>query len=230
MAVSQYLEHLGIQIASGLVINTSHINKFGYNASLSNSIQTVHDAGGLYSYIETAGPATVTGQSQDTGAVVSVQGLDENYDAVTESVTLGGTTTANFIRVFRARLESHPSEDVNSRNITVTVDGSVRATILADKGQTLMALYTIPRRTTGYLVKFQGSIEKSQEIVFKLFSRDVDNGVFNLKGQFGSFASPITYDYPIPLMFKEKTDIEVRATAGATAAGGAIFDLILVRK
>lgn len=228
MAVSQYLEHLGIQIASGLVINTSHINKFGYNPGLSSSLETVHDAGGLYNYIETAGPATVAGAS-DAGAVISVQGLDENYDQVTESVTVGGTSSTNFIRVFRARLESHPTAEVNTGNITVTVDGAVRATILADRGQTLMALYTIPRRTTGYLVKFQGSIEKSQEVVFKLFSRPIDNGVFNLKGQFGSFASPITYDYPIPLLFKEKTDIEVRAQAGATAAGGAIFDLILVR-
>lgn len=229
MAVSQYLEHLGIQIASGLVINTSHINKFGYNPGLSSNLETVHDAGGLYSYIETAGPATVAGGGQDSGAVISVQGLDENYDQVTESVTVGGTSSTNFIRVFRARVESHPTAEVNNNNITITVDGAVRATILADKGQTLMALYTIPRRTTGYLVKFQGSIEKSQEVIFKLFSRPIDNGVFNLKGQFGSFASPITYDYPVPLLFKEKTDIEVRAQAGATAAGGAIFDLILVR-
>ena len=229
MAVSQYLEHLGIQIASGLVINTSHINKFGFNPACSDSLETIWDEGGLYNYIETPGPATVTGDARDTGAVVSVQGLDENYDAVTESVTLGGTTTANFIRVFRARLESHPSEDVNSRDITVTVDGSVRATILRDKGQTLMALYTIPRRTTGYLVKFQGSIDRNKEMIFKLFSRHIDNGVFNLKGQFGSFGTPITYDYPVPLLFKEKTDIEVRAIAGGHAGAGAIFDLILVR-
>ena len=228
MAVSQYLEHLGIQIASGLVINTSHINKFGYNPVLSSSLETIHDAGGLYSYIETAGPATVTGAS-DAGAVVSVQGLDENYDQVTESVIVGETTSTNFIRVFRARLETHPTAEVNNGDITVTVDGAVRATILADKGQTLMALYTIPRRTTGYLIKFQGSVEKSQEIVFKILTRSIDNGVFNVKGQFGSFGNSITYDYPVPLLFKEKTDIEVRAQAGATAAGGAIFDLILVR-
>ena len=228
MAVSQYLEHLGIQIASGLVINTSHINKFGFNPACSSSLETIWDSGGLYSYIETPGPATVAGAS-DTGAVVSVQGLDENYDFLTESIPGGGTSTNNFIRVFRLRLESHPTAEINSGDITVTVDGAVRATMLAGKGQSLMALYTIPRRTTGYLVKFQGSIEKNQEVIFKLFSRNIDNGVFNLKGQFGTFGTPITYDYPVPLLFKEKTDIEVRALVGATAPAGAIFDLILVR-
>jgi len=229
MAVSQYLEHLGIQIASGLVINTSHVNKFGYNPSLSSSLQTVTDIGGVYSYIQTAGPATVTGAS-DAGAVINVQGLNENYDLINENITVGNTSTNSFIRVFRARVVSLTTGDVNVGNITVTVDGAIRATILAGTGQTLMALYTIPRNTTGYLVKFQGSVAKSQEIVFKLFSRKIDDGAFNLKGQFGSFANPITYDYPVPLLFEEKTDIEVRAVAGATAAGGAIFDLILVRK
>jgi len=229
MAVSQYLEHLGIQIASGLVINTSHVNKFGYNPSLSGSLQTVTDIGGVYSYIQTAGPATVTGAS-DAGAVINVQGLNENYDLINENITVGNTSTNSFIRVFRARVVSLTTGDVNVGNITVTVDGAIRATILAGTGQTLMALYTIPRNTTGYLVKFQGSVAKSQEIVFKLFSRKIDEGAFNLKGQFGTFASPITYDYPVPLLFEEKTDIEVRAVAGATAAGGAIFDLILVRK
>lgn len=229
MAVSQYLEHLGIQIASGLVINTSHINKFGFNPACSVNLETIHDAGGLYNYIETPGPATVAGAS-DTGAVVSVQGLDENYDLLSESVSVGGTSTNNFIRVFRLRLESHNHDDLNVGDITATVDGAVRATILAGNGQSLMALYTIPRRTTGYLVKFQGSIEKNQEVIFKLFSRHIGNdGVFNLKGQFGTFGAHITYDYPVPLLFKEKTDIEVRAVVGATAPAGAIFDLILVR-
>lgn len=228
MAVSQYLEHLGIQIASGLVINTSHINKFGYNPGLSTQYETVHDEGGIYSYIQTPGPATVTGAS-DAGAVVSIQGLDENYNLLTESVTVGGTSINSFKRIFRAKVESVVSGSVNSGDITVTVDGEARATILDGNGQTLMALYTIPRRHTGYLVKFTGSIEKAQEIIFKIYTRVDGNGVYNLKGQFGSFGSPIIYDYPIPLKLKEKTDIEIQAKAGANAAGGAIFDLILVR-
>ena len=67
------------------------------------------------------------------------------------------------------------------------------------------------------------------EIIFKIYTRVDGNGVYNLKGQFGSFGSPIIYDYPIPLKLEEKTDIEIQAKAGANAAGGAIFDLILVR-
>ena len=228
MPVNQYIDHDGIAIASGRAVKYSHINKFGYNPALSSSYETIHDAGGIYSYISTAGTATIAGAS-DAGAVIEVQGLDADYNNAKENITVGSTGSINFIRVFRARVVSVTSGTTNAGNITITVDSAVRATILAGNGQTLMAIYTIPKGKRGYLIKFQGSIDKSQECIYKIFCRSVD-GAFNLKGQFGTFATPITYDYPIPLEFNEKTDIEIQAKAGATTGGGAIFDIILVDK
>ena len=56
-----------------------------------------------------------------------------------------------------------------------------------------------------------------------------ENGAFSVKGQFGTAGgAAITYDYPVPLKFEEKTDIEIRALSGTTLGAGAIFDLILV--
>ncbi|MCH1437358.1 MAG: hypothetical protein L7U70_04670, partial [Flavobacteriales bacterium] len=78
MPVNQYIDHDGINIASGRAIRHSHINKFGYNSALSNSYETIWDGGGIYSYISTAGAASVTGSS-DSGAVIEVQGLDADY-------------------------------------------------------------------------------------------------------------------------------------------------------
>jgi len=229
MTVNQYIDHDGIAIASGRAVKYSHINKFGYNPALGNSYETIHDAGGIYSYISTAGTASVAGAS-DSGAVIEVQGLDAGYNAAKENITVGSTGSINFIRVFRARVVSVTSGTTNDGNITITVDSAVRATILAGNGQTLMAVYTVPKGKRGYLIKFQGSIDKSTDCIYKLFARPVDDGAFNLKGQFGTFGTPITYDYPIPLEFNEKTDIEIRAKAGSTAGGGAIFDIVLVDK
>ena len=227
MSKSMYITHEGIRIASERMFGVDHINKFGYNASVGASDETIHDAGGIYSYITTAGTATVAGASDPT-AVIEIQGLDENYLPVIEDVTVGGTSTASFIRVFRARVKTpHTGTDTNIGAITVTVDSAVRATILAGKGQTLMALYTIPAGHEGYLLKFQGSIDKNQEAQFSIYARPFDNG-FNIKGQFGTFSNSITYDYPVPLKFTEKTDIEIRANAGATAGIGALFDIVLL--
>ena len=44
----------------------------------------------------------------------------------------------------------------------------------------------------------------------------------------GTFGIPFTYQYPVPLRFEEKTDLEIRADSGNTCGGNAMFDLILV--
>lgn len=228
MSKSMYINHEGIRMASGRMFGVDHINKFGFNPAVGSTEETIHDAGGIYSYITTAGTATVAGAS-DATAVIEIQGLDENFLPVTEDVAVGGTSTASFIRVFRARVKTpHTGTTNNIGNITITVDSAVRATILAGKGQTLMAVYTTPAGQEGYLLKFQGSIDKNQEAQFSIYAREIEVDGFNIKGQFGTFSNSITYDYPVPLKFTEKTDIEIRATAGAIAGLGAVFDIVLL--
>lgn len=226
MSKSMYINHEGIRIASERMFGVDHINKFGYNSAVGATDETIHDAGGLYSYIGTAGVATVAGASDPT-ATIEIQGLDENYLPAIEVVAVGASSSTLFSRVFRARVQVPHSGTTNVGDITITVDSAVRATILAGKGQTLMALYTIPAGHEGYMLKFQGSIDKNQEAQFSIYARPFGNG-FNIKGQFGTFSNSITYDYPVPLKFAERTDIEIRANAGATAGVGAVFDIVLL--
>jgi hypothetical protein len=90
-----------------------------------------------------------------------------------------------------------------------------------------MSLYTIPAGKTGYLMKLQGSIDANNDALFRLYARPF-GGAFNVRGQFGVFASGFNYDYPVPLRFEEKTDIEVKGLSQNGVGGGAIFDIILV--
>lgn len=220
----------GLQIAAGRIKTISHINKFGYNTAVGTAFEAITDLGGTHSYIGTAGTAAVAGAS-DAGAVVEIQGLDANYLPVIENVTVGSSSTASFIRVFRARVITVASGTTNAGNITVTVDSAIRAQIGTGNGQTLMAVYTIPANKTGYLIKFQGSVEKAKECEFRIMTREVNGTtVFQNKGQFGSFGATANYDYPVPLKLTAKTDIEIRAKAGATTGMGAIFDLLLEDK
>lgn len=219
-----------IPIAAGDVSGYSHINKFGYTGGTSVSTGTIWDgntAGQFYPY-PAAGVVTVTSSdtANDNGETVEIQGLDSNYNPAIETVTVGGAAGAtSFIRIFRARMVSNTNVGI----ITINQGGSLAAQISAGNGQTLMAVYTIPAGKTGYLLKFQGSMDKSNaDTIFKLFSRPWDNGAFNLKGQWGTQGgNPVTYDYPVPLVFTEKTDIKVDIAAGNVGAG-AIFDIILV--
>ena len=216
-----------INLAGGLLEGYSSINKFGYKETLGNSgPETVWDSSGVYVYPSNPTPATVTGS--DTGAIVSIQGLDQDYNLVVEAVPVGQPSVATFLRVFRATvIVPAAGQTTNVSDITITVDGVTAAKILAGKGQTLMSVYTVPAGKTGYLLQLQCSVDKSTDVIFQLMARPF-GGAFNVKGQFGTFASPVNYTYSVPLVFAEKTDVEVRAESGNTCGAGAIFDLVLV--
>lgn len=214
-----------LYLARGFQTGYSHINKFGYRDSVNGTFEAIWDGSTAYSYVSTADFATVTSaDGGDTGVLVEIQGLDDDYNLVYETVAVGSTGTQLFTRVFRAIAQGEHAGD-----ISITVDSGLRAKVLADASQTLMAIYTVPAGKTAYMLKFQGTIDKSNgECKFRIMARPFGS-VFQVKGQFGTAAgSSITYDYPIPLRFDEKTDIEIRAHAGATLGAGAVFDLVLV--
>jgi len=235
MAVSRYLDNSelaeAIRIANGQTKGVSHINKFGYNTSVGNTTETIWDAGNLYQYPSTATTLTVIATNvADSGKEIEIQGLDANYEPLTETITAvtspGTTGTSEFQRVFRALVVSS-NDSTNEEIININGDGKTLARISAEKGQTLMALYTVPANKTAYLKKFQGSVSAQNapgdfSIMVKPFG-----GSFNIKGKFGTAGTPVTYDYSVPLKLEEKSDIEIRATSGNNGAG-AIFDLILL--
>lgn len=242
MATPRNIQNLGIStadiqtnitIARGDYRDLSHVNKFGYNAATSSAYETVWDGGATYSYPATAGTIQlVADDSQDDGSTVEVQGLDENYNLQTVTLTVGGArSTESFIRVFRMIVKSPNTGDTNVDIINCihtqsdSTDTTV-AKILAGAGQTLMAVYTIPAGKRGYLVKFQGSQQKDQDTTFRLISRPT-GGAFNIKGQWASRGGTVNYDYPVPLVFEQKTDIEIRVKTGSASEAGALFDIII---
>jgi len=221
-----------IPIAADKVGGYSHINKFGYSNDIAN-LSTIWDGSTLYTYSTSVGPVTVSGTAADDSAVIEIQGLDANYNVVVQDVTLdadgNGTASTNLIRVFRARVKTPASgQTTNAGLLNINISGAVRAKILVGKGQTLMAIYTVPAGKTAYLLNLTMSVDKNVDVIYKLMAKPHNDGAFNIKGQFGTFGTPVDHQYPVPLRFEEKTDIEVRADAGNTCGGGATFDLILV--
>ena len=91
-----------IPIAAGLVDGYSHINKFGHTGADINGTTTIWDgSNGVYTWPTAAGVVTVASTTQG-GETVVVEGLDVNYNIISEETTIGGTTTAEFYRVYRA--------------------------------------------------------------------------------------------------------------------------------
>lgn len=246
MAATYYpTEDLNLNIARGLVKGTSHINKFGYNASVGTSYESITDLGGDHSYADANNVVITSSSTEDdedkgggvegTGAhKVEIQGLDGDYNLITETLITNGTSTrtstGTFSRIFRMKVTEAGTGDVNAGNITASIGGTDIARIATGQGQTLMAVYTVPTGYTAYIKRFQGSLSKNQEANFQLRTRSVEStGSWNVKGLWGTFSAAVDYEYIIPIAIPEKTDIEIRGKAGATSEMGAIFDIILIK-
>ena len=216
-----------IPIAAGLVDGYSHINKFGHTGDDINGTTTIWDgSNGVYVWPTAAGVVSVASASQ-AGETVVVEGLDVNYNIVSEETTIGGTTTAEFYRIYRAYMTG----DTNESDVTFQIGGTTYAIILADNGQTLMTTYTVPAGKTAYLMQLTCTMDKTNApTYFRLMSRPVDNGTaFNVKSQLGSQGgNPVNFEYAVPLKFLEKTDIKVDVITQGAVGCGATYDLILV--
>lgn len=238
MAVNRYFAntHLAemVDISAGEVVDVHKIDKFGYNSAVSNtSYETIWDGNNLYTYIETAGTATVTSSntSADNGSTVEVQGLDANYDQVSETLTVGGSAgTVEFYRVHRASVITPNTGTANVGTITVTVDSKSAAIISPDQGQTLMCVYTIPRRYTGYLIQLDVGSAKDLEHTIRIVVRNGLSQSFNVKAFMSSRGGFAEKNFKIPIEIPEKNDIEVQARASAASKVSAGFELILCRK
>ena len=249
----------GLAIAKGDVTGTSFIHKFGNAPDFDTGDGTVTVWDGAndasldemaYTYSTTAAIDSISSSNAGDTVDIEIQGLDSNYDLVTQTITLTGQTRAalstSLIRVFR--LKNVGATDLVGNcyvyeNTTIsggvpTDTTKVRAMIQNGNNQTLMAVYTIPAGYTGYMRDWYASssgANKSASYVVDLFARPFGQ-VFQLKHRSAISDDGTTYiqhRYEEPEVFSEKTDIEMRVTIAdtniteASISGG--FDIVLVQ-
>jgi len=238
--MSQYypMDDVHLNIARGLVKGTSVIHKFGAVPELSNgatgTVWDVNDTVYPWSAWDTAGVITVDRASaSDANKQVVVVGLDQDYNPVTETITLtnatGNLSTGTFKRVFRAFVVDG---DTNVGLVSIKKDGTTVAAITAGKAQTLMAVLTIPANHTGYLCKGTASAQASSDGTGNMFVRYFGQSSFRVGHTFEVFGAggQYVYDFTVPIEIPEKSDIDVRVS-GRTNKGRftAAFDVILIK-
>ena len=220
----------GVSIQRGDINNFTGIQKFGYNSSVGTSFETIWDGGGDYTFISSAGTATATSSdTDDNTGTVEIQGLDSNYDLATETITIGGSASStSFIRVFRAKMINANTGDANVGTITITVSSTTVAQIEPTYGQTLMSVYTVPRKYQAYLVQMDIGSSKDLENEIILRIKGIDNGnSWNTRSFLTTRGGFVEKNFAVPEIIGPKTDIEMRAKSSATSSISAGFELIL---
>ena len=231
MALSNlYNFPLGLSVQKGLVQNFSGISKFGLNTAVGSSFETIWDGNNTYTYPSSAGTATATSSdTDDNTGTVEIQGLDSNYDLATETLTIGGSAgSTNFIRVFRATMKTANTGNENVGTISITVSSTTVAQIRPTYGQTLMCVYTVPRKYNAYLLQLDVGSSKDLENEIRFITKDISNGnVWSTKSFITTRGGFIEKNYAVPIVITEKTDIELIAKSSATSAISGGFELIL---
>ena len=217
-----------VRIASGQTKGVSHINKFGFNNTVPDDWELISVVSENLVYATTASVAgAVSDDATDdltgTGArTVKIQGVDANYDLLTETVDMDGTDSS---------VETAGTAGTAAGNIDITLGSDIQGRIDTDyDNQTLQCNYTVPAGKTAYIKRFQATSTKDNKAALVgIFTRE-PGGVFKVKQMIEMYRNAVTVDFPIPLEIPEKTDIEVRGknlNSGQISIG-ASFDLILV--
>jgi hypothetical protein len=233
-------------ISEGKFTGYSKVNKFGCNTDVDGA-EDIWDGGGDYTgFATSAEKVTVfSSDANDTangtgGRTLRIVGLDANYTALTEDVTLLGLTqvdTVNsFLRVTRAYLLTAGTGKTNAGAITVRqklTTTNIFSIIQIGFGQNQVSAYTIPAGYTGYLKQYHTDLLDTQTNAARMVIKVIEyGGAQRFTHQYSvTNNNSGTYQFYGGLTLPEKTDFVFRCTQiqNASAVISTAWDIVIVK-
>ena len=230
------IENFPLAVSSGaLSPSYKEVYKFGSNAIVGNTLETIWEQGGLYAYPASASTMTVSSSntndtSAGTGArTVLISGLDASYNEASETIILDGqtavTTTNSYIRMNRAVvLTAGSGADnagviyVGTGTVTSGVPANIFTTIIIGANQTLQAFWTVPANYTAYIYQTNistGNSSNTPAVLKTVLVARPFGGVFNTKEVIVLTDGNHLQNYGFPIKLTEKTDLEFRAISSS---------------
>jgi len=242
-------EPFELQVSRGQIQGHRNVTVFGFNSDVDTAQVSVWPLPSLITFPATALQMKVSSTSANdtsngTGArSVVVQGLDANYNEVSETVVLNGQTavtmTAALLRVNYAYVLTAGSGNSAAGDIyigTGTVTAGVPATtydiIKFDYNTTITGSYTIPAGYTGYVSQglfSAGQAGGSAQVEGRLLTRGTDN-IRRTAAVTTVNNGVADYVFEYPLEVPEKTTLEATALASSNNNGvSSMFIILLVQ-
>jgi len=243
-------EPFELQVARGQIQGHRNVTVFGFNPDVDTSQVSVWPLASLITFPATALQMTVSSSSANdtsagTGArTIVVQGLDANYNEVSETVTMNGQTavtmTASLIRINYAYVLSAGSGNgaagdiyIGTGTVTAGVPATVYDVIKFDYNTTITGSWTVPAGYTAYVSQglfSAGQAGGSNQIQGRLLTRGVDN--IRRTAAVTSINNGVAdYTFEYPLAVSEKTTLEATAIGSSNNnAVSSMFILVLVKE
>ena len=240
----------GAAVTEAEVLNAYLIDKSGATETLGTTpatMSTVWDSTGLYPWNTFAGTGaklyvkSTTDDAKVRGKTVMIEGLDSNYNLITETVTLDGTnsttavaTVANFYRVVAATLSGNNTNSIpHDYNIELhygSSGGTLVAQINTPYGKTQSCTYTVPAGFEAFILSVNGSSGHTDEITSMIWIKPYQSTWHQVK-TFKFISGSFDHNFRTPLRIAEKTDIELRAYALVESSRiGTEFQMLVIPK
>jgi len=245
-------EPFELQVARGQVDGHSSFCNFGYNSVVGTSYETVWIEGGIYTFPSAASVLKVSSSSatddkDSTGAhTVLIQGVDANYNAISEVVTLEGQTQVDTVNSYlRVNKMIVLTSGTGGTSVGVIYAGTGSAggglpTVIFNRtgvnsNESESAFYTVPAGYTAYINAWTMSSANTAEnnntsTQFVLRIRPL-GGVFGIKALYGVPGNGIYECMAVyPFVVPEKADIEIRAAANTgTSVASSQLQILLIK-
>lgn len=227
-------DDLNLQIARGLISGVQGLSISGYQSAVSSTFIPLWDHGAAaYVYFNAAQQVRIWSSSaSDTNLTVLINGLDSNYNIITETVNLtngvtGVLTAKLFLRINSISLTAIPmnvgaiSAGSSDKSITLAV-------IPVGSSRSSMTAFTVPAGYTFYLTQVNAYTNQngSQYSNYRSYTQ-TSTGLITTILQF-----PLISNYSsvkvVPRPYFAKTDIQWQFNSTGTSQIGAQIEGYLI--
>lgn len=236
----------GLDVQRGIVSGISFTNKFGRNQATAAG-EAIWALSSAYVAPPTAQVMSVVSADTNdaaagTGArTISITGIDDSYDIVTETLTLNGTTavltTNKYWNLHHSYVLTAGSGATAAGNITFTSTAAgtpAMGLILVGYNQTQSTVYMVPRLNTAYINMFELTAQAgaSNATIDIGFFKQEFGGVFRIQNDSlfrEANTSYMSKEFGAPLKCEAKSTIMFKVIAQSSAHDVAVdYDLWLV--
>lgn len=219
----------GFDIARLNIAEATPVNLFGYNPVVGTGYETLWNVGGKYTVSTTEGVLSIVSSAAgDSSKRVLIQGVNAEFEAVSQVVTLDATdattpvsSTVEFMRVNQVIL----LDGENAGNITVSKGGTTLGYIAIGEGISQACQYTVPEGYSLYIFRItlnSATANGNKYIRFRNVTQNKDGRVIRV-ARATSATSQVQYDRQIPFRIDECTYFEFEAQSSSSDNEVAIF-------
>jgi len=206
------VEPFELQVSRGQIPGHEVFTVFGFATAVSSTFVAVWENNAAYVFPTVASTMLLSSSSaSDTAVTVQIDGLDANYNRVTELLTTNGTTGVTTANTYWRINSVLTTAGVALGTLTIkNVGGTTYAQVTIGNGRTNMGVFTVPAGYTIY--QRQTDAWSSTSVTSGVFATYrtllVSNtGISNIVMQ-APFLNSISIERPYALVIPEKVDVQ----------------------